>query len=246
MTAPTRSIASVAGPTEVSVIVPAYCEADNLPLLVPRISAALAATGLTGEILIVDDASPDATAEVCNRLAESFPLRLLVRHGERGLASAVLHGLRAAQGAILVVMDADLSHPPEAIPALVEAIHSGEADFAIGSRYVRGGKTDPAWGTWRRLNSRIATLLARPLTRARDPLAGFFALRRATFAAGGPFDPVGFKIGLELMVKCDCRRIAEVPITFHDRQRGASKLTWHRRIDYLRHLVRLYRYRCQR
>src|SRR5438270_2504382 len=137
-------------PPDVSVIVPTYCEAENLPLLVPRIVAACPAA----EILIVDDDSPDATAAVCAQLA----VRLLVRKGERGLAGAVLHGMRHALGDVFVVMDADLSHPPEAIPALVDAIRTG-ADFAIGSRYVRGGRTDAGWGTWRRLTSRVATLL---------------------------------------------------------------------------------------
>src|SRR5947209_774661 len=148
---------------DVSVIVPTYCEADNLPLLVPRIAAACPGA----EVLIVDDDSPDATAAVCAGL----PVHLLVRKGGRGLASPVLYGMRQARGDVFVVMDADLSHPPETIPALVDAIRSG-ADFAIGSRYVRGGRTDASW--WRRLTSRVATLLARPLTTARDPLAGFF------------------------------------------------------------------------
>ena len=217
---------------DVSVIVPTYCEAENLPLLVPRIAAACPAA----EILIVDDDSPDATAAVCAEL----PVRLLVRKGERGLASAVLYGMHHAQGDVRVVMDADLSHPPEAIPALVDAIRAG-ADFAIGSRYVRGGRTDADWSRWRRLMSRVATLLARPLTPARDPLAGYFAIPRGTFANGGPFDPVGFKIGLELMVKCDCRRVREVPITFRDRHKGVSKLTGREVVNYLRHLARLYR-----
>jgi dolichol-phosphate mannosyltransferase len=228
---------------DVSVIVPTLCEADNLPILVPRIAAALAAAGLSGEIIIVDDDSPDGTEAACNELAQRFPVRLLVRKGERGLAGAVLHGMRHAFGAVLVVMDADLSHPPEAIPALVDALGCGAADFAIGSRYIRGGRTDAGWGVFRRLMSRVATTLARPLARARDPLAGFFAIRRATVARCSPLDPVGFKIGLELMVKCGCRQIKEIPITFHDRHKGTSKLTVREQVNYLRHLARLYAYR---
>jgi dolichol-phosphate mannosyltransferase len=234
------AIVSVSPQCDVSVVVPTYCEADNLPLLVPRIAAALDAARLRGEILIIDDDSPDATPRVCEQLATVYPVRLLIRRGERGLSGAVLHGMHAAVGAVLVVMDADLSHPPEAIPALVDAVRSGRADFAIGSRYVRGGKTDASWGVLRRLNSKVAALLARPLTRAHDPLAGFFAIRQTTFAAGGPFDSVGFKIGLELMVRCDCRRIAEIPIVFHNRQLGFSKLNWREQVNYLRHLQRLY------
>jgi dolichol-phosphate mannosyltransferase len=230
-------------PLDVSVIVPTYREAENLPVLVPRITAALGAAGLHGEIVIVDDDSPDDTAACCKELALGYPLRLLVRHSERGLSGAVLHGMCHAAGSVLVVMDADLSHPPETIPALVAAVREGQADFAIGSRYVAGGSTVETWGLWRRLNSRVATVLATPLTRARDPLAGFFAIPRSQFAMCGPFDPVGFKIGLELIVKCRCRHIREVPITFRDRRRGASKLTIREQLNYLRHLLRLYRYR---
>lgn len=236
------AVSSIPG-CDVSVIVPTYCEADNLPVLVPRIAAALDGAGLRGEIVVVDDNSPDATAAVCKELAVRYPLRLLVRQGERGLAGAVLHGMQASRGAVLVVMDADLSHPPETIPLLVDAIQSGRADFAIGSRYVAGGRTEESWGFLRRINSRVATMLARPLTSARDPMAGFFALARSTFAACGPFDPVGFKIGLELMVKCSCWRIEEVPITFANRHKGASKLTWREQLNYLRHLARLYAFR---
>ncbi len=229
-------------PCDVSVIVPTYCEGDNLPNLIPRIAAALGQAGLRGEIVIVDDDSPDDTAPACKELALQHNIRLLVRKGERGLAGAVLAGMGQARGRTLVVMDADLSHPPAAIPDLVVALDAG-ADFAIGSRYVAGGATDASWGILRRLNSKVATLLARPLVAARDPLAGFFALRRDTFVNGDPVEPLGFKIGLELMVKCGCRHIKEIPITFCDRRHGSSKLTLRVQLHYLRHLLRLYAYR---
>lgn len=228
---------------DVSVIVPTYREAENLPHLVPRIHEALRNAGLSGEIVIVDDNSPDDTAAVCQRLAESHPLRLEVRLHERGLSTAVIHGLRLATGKILLVMDADLSHPPEKIPELISALGDPEVDFVIGSRYVPGASTDETWGLFRKLNSWVATLLARPLTAAKDPMAGFFALRRSTFESAAPLDPVGYKIGLELMVKCGCKRIKEVPITFNDRRFGASKLTLKEQLNYIKHLRRLYVYK---
>ena len=208
-----------------SVIVPTYCEAENLPTLVPRISDALKRAAICGEILIVDDDSPDDTKTVCAELAAEHPVRLIVRTTERGLSSAVIDGMRQAQGAVLVVIDADLSHPPEKIPDLVAAVQCGGADFAIGSRYVAGGGTDENWGLVRWANSKVATLLARPLTTARDPMAGFFALSRAKFQSAARLDPIGYKIGLELIVKCGCRRIMEVPIFFGNRLRGKSKLS---------------------
>ena len=228
---------------EVSVIVPTYCEADNLPTLIPRISDALNGAGMCGEILVVDDNSPDGTEQVCTGLSAEYPVRLIVRRAERGLSSAVIDGMRQAQGAVLVVVDADLSHPPEKIPELVRAVQCDGADFAIGSRYVAGGGTDEKWGLFRWLNSKVATLLARPLTTARDPMAGFFALSRSKFESATHLDPIGYKIGLELIVKCGCRRIAEVPIFFGNRFRGKSKLSVKEQLNYIRHLKRLYEYK---
>lgn len=235
------------GTPEISVIVPTYCEAENLSTLVPRVNSALQGTGIRGEILIVDDNSPDNTEQVCGELAAEYPLRLIVRKTERGLSSAVIEGMRQAQGAVLVVMDADLSHPPERIPEMVHAVRCGGADFAIGSRYVAGGGTEEGWGLFRWLNSKVATWLARPLTNARDPMAGFFALSRARFQSARHLDPVGYKIGLELIVKCGCRQITEVPILFARRFRGKSKLSIKEQVNYLRHLGRLYGYKlCSR
>src|SRR5262245_17626190 len=157
------------GIMHLSVVVPTYREAENLRLLVPAVARAVASTGRAGEILVVDDDSPDGTPEVCAELARRHPLRLLVRKNERGLATAVLHGLRQAQVGGLSVMDADLSHPPEKIPDLLAALAAG-AEFVIGSRYVPGAHTDETWGWFRRLNSTVATALARGFTSARDPM----------------------------------------------------------------------------
>lgn len=115
---------------EASIIVPTYCEAENLPTLIPCISSVLRQAGLQREILVVDDNGPDNTQHVCEQLAAKLPLRLIVRTSDRGLSSAVIEGMNQASGAILVVMDADLSHPSEKIPELVRAIQSDGADFA--------------------------------------------------------------------------------------------------------------------
>jgi dolichol-phosphate mannosyltransferase len=231
---------------QVSIIVPTYEEAENLGVLVPRVVEELERAGLDGEIIVVDDNSPDDTVRVCEELAKRFRLRLLVRENERGLSSAVLHGMKAAEGAILLVMDADLSHPPEKVPELVATLDDESVDFVIGSRYVPGGSTEEGWGFLRWLNSKIATWLARPLTKCSDPMAGFFALRRDRFAAAAKLDPIGYKIGLELIVKCGCREVREVPIAFHNRLHGESKLSLSEQINYLRHLRRLYEHKLGR
>ncbi len=243
----TKSDSDVAtAPTvlDLSVIIPTFREVENLPILIPRLTEALTAAGLNAEILVIDDDSQDGTEMLCKELALQYPVRLIIRTSERGLASAVVLGLKEARGEVLAVMDADLSHPPEKVPDLVRALRLGGADFVIGSRYILGGRTDEKWGWFRWLNSKVATLLARPLTLARDPMAGFFALSRASYQkAADRLDPIGYKIGLELIVKSGCRNIAEVPIEFCDRTKGTSKLNFRQQLDYLRHLARLYLFR---
>lgn len=227
--------------SSLTVVVPTYREAENLPFLIDRIAAVRSQHGLELELLIMDDDSRDGSAERVASRSEHW-VTLVTRTSERGLSAAVLDGLRRARGDVLVCMDADLSHPPEALPALLGKLDEG-ADFVIGSRYVEGGSTSDDWGFLRWLNSRVATLLARPLTAARDPMAGFFALRRGTFAEGRELNPVGYKIGLELIVKCGCERVVEVPIHFEDRLHGESKLTLRQQLLYLKHLRRLYTFK---
>ena len=117
----------------VSVIVPTYCEVDNLRELVLRLSATLHTAGMTYEVIIVDDNSQDGTDEVVQILElEGHPVRLITRMTERGLSTAVLHGFSAARGNLLVCMDADLSHPPEKVPEMIRRCTEDDADFVIG------------------------------------------------------------------------------------------------------------------
>ncbi|HEX2658515.1 MAG TPA: glycosyltransferase family 2 protein [Polyangia bacterium] len=237
---PTSDAARATAPARprVSVIVPTYKEAANLPLLIDRVARLREASGLEIELLIMDDDSRDGSVELVRARPEPW-VELVVRTTDRGLSAAVLDGLRRARGDVLIGMDADLSHPPEVIPDMLQKLDAG-ADFVVGSRYVKGGTTSDDWGVFRWLNSRVATLLARPLTALRDPMSGFFALRRATFEAGRAFNPIGYKIALEMIVKCGCERVVEVPIHFEDRRLGESKLTLKQQLLYLLHLRRLY------
>ena len=226
----------------VSIIVPTYKEAENIPVLAERVFAALRTAEIPGEMIIVDDDSRDGTEKAVRGLAERYPIRVITRTNERGLSSAVVRGFHEAKHDVLLCMDADLSHPPEALPAVIAPIAEDRADFCIGSRYAAGGRTKEDWGLLRRMNSWGATLLAKPLTRAKDPMAGFFCLRRAvlTRAEEAGLNPIGYKIALEIMIKARCRRITEVPIEFSDRLHGRSKLTFRQQLLYLRHLVSLY------
>ncbi len=221
-----------------TVVVPTYREAENIPHVVERLRILRDRQSLDLELLIMDDDSRDGSEEIVRSLGLPW-VQMIVRTGNRGLSQAVLDGLRRSARDVLVVMDADLSHPPEKIPEMLAALAEG-ADFVVGSRFVQGGSTDDEWGLLRWLNSRVATLLASPLTPLADPMSGFFALRRETFESGRDFNPVGYKIGLELIIKCRCRRAVEVPIHFSDRRFGKSKLSLREQLRYLQHIRRLY------
>ena len=230
---------------QVSVIIPTYREAENIPIVSRRIHETLVAAALTHEIIISDDDSPDGTAALCETLSTELPLRLLHRKSNRGLSPAVIDAIAIAEGETLIVMDADLSHPAEKIPDIVALLRSHEADFVVGSRYTHGGSLDDRWPLWRRLNSLIATLPARGLTPLADPMSGFFGLRRADMPPPETLSPIGYKIGLELCVKGGFPRdkIREIPITFSDRLHGESKMNLREQLNYLRHLRRLYHHR---
>lgn len=224
----------------VSIIIPTYREAENIPLVLDRIDRLRKAYNLTIEVLFMDDNSKDGSVEAV--AASGFEwAKIIERTGPRGLSQAVIDGFERAQYPVLVCMDCDLSHPVEVIPQMVLSLATGQ-QFALGSRYVSGGSTDDDWGIFRYLNSRIATLLARPLTKVRDPMSGFFALRREDFLQSSNLNPVGYKIALELIVKCHFDNVAEIPIHFTDRIHGQSKLSLKEQLKYIQHIRRLYLY----
>ena len=227
----------------ISIVVPTYKEVENLPHLTQAVSDAFAGREWDYEILFVDDDSRDGSEEVCAKLAETEPVRIEVRKGERGLATAVIHGIELSKGEIVVVMDADLSHPASAIPEMVERLQSGQSDFVLGSRYVEGGTIHDDWTLFRKLNSVVPSLLARPLCHLRDPMSGFFAIRRADMPDTGRLSPIGYKIALEIFVKGEFQHASEVPIHFSDRQYGESKLSLKEQLNFLRHVARLYGYK---
>lgn len=226
----------------VSVILPTYKEGKNLREVVSRIFQTFDDHGIKGECIIVDDDSGDGTESVCKELEGEFNLRLILRKEERGLSTAVIRGLREAAGDILVVMDADLSHPPEKIPEMVRLVEDG-SEFVLGSRYVEGGEIEEHWGFYRKLNSKVATLLAYFLTNLKDPMSGFFCIPRRTLEACKELSPIGYKIALEVIVKSGAKKVVEVPIFFSRRKHGESKMNIKEQLLYIRHLGRLYRFR---
>ena len=206
----------------ISVVIPTLNEFENIEPLLGRL---LQCRPMPDEILFVDDGSTDGTRERIRSFIASAPVRLIERAAPAfGLSGAVIAGARAAQGDLLVVMDADLSHPPEKLSELVTPILDGTADMVIGSRYVRGAST-PGWPVWRKVMSRIAAGIAYPLTGVHDSMCGFFAMRKTDLLKFTPA-ATGFKIAFEAIVHGGKQlRVVEIPIVFRDRTRGTSKMS---------------------
>jgi len=222
----------------VTILVPTYNERDNVAPLVRRIDGALA--GRNYQVVFVDDDSQDGTAQVAAALSPQYPVRVIVRRDKRGLASAIVDGIKETTGPIIGVMDADLQHPPETLPLLLDEIENG-ADIAIASRYIKGSAL-PGWALTRRIISRGASFLARMLLpfvrQVKDPLSGFFMFDRKVVAHAN-LRPTGYKILLEILTEGESTKLTEVPYTFEARSAGQSKLNVFQEIDYLKHVYSL-------
>jgi dolichol-phosphate mannosyltransferase len=227
----------------ISIVSPTYNESENIRLLIERISQAM--SNRKYEIIVVDDNSSDGTVDVAKELSNNYPVKILVRNGKFGLASAILTGFEHAKGSIIGVIDADLQHPPEYLLEFVKAIEQGGCDVAVGSRYTNGGAIE-GWSKKRLLTSKLAGLLAKPLIRGvKDPMSGFFFLKRSVIE-GVKLNPIGYKLGLEILVKGNYRKLKEIPYAFKQRKNGASKLNKIEILSYLRLLKCLYIYKIAR
>lgn len=233
--------ASSAPPAAVSIVVPTYNERGRLADLVAVVFDVFARHGLDGELVIVDDNSPDGTGALADDLARRYRVTVVHRPGKLGLGTAVIDGFRVASSGFVGVMDADLSHPPDLLPRMLDLLATDRADFVIASRYIPGGGTRN-WSAARLLMSRVACLLARPVTPVRDATSGFFLVRRE-LAEGVRIEAGGFKICLELLVRGRARRIVEVPYLFVGRTVGDSKMNLAEAAGYLRQLWALLRHR---
>ena len=225
---------------DLSIVVPTYNERGRLAELVAETFGVFARHGLDGELVVVDDNSPDGTGALADELSRRHRLTVVHRAGKLGLGTAVIEGFAHASSPVVGVMDADLSHPPALLPIMLDAIRSHGADFVIGSRYVPGGGT-MNWEFSRRLMSRGACILARPLTPVRDPSSGFFLIKREV-ARDVRISAGGFKICLELLVRGRATAVAEVPYVFVGRTVGESKMNHREAIGYLRQLYDLILY----
>jgi dolichol-phosphate mannosyltransferase len=223
-----------------SIVIPTYNEAGGIERLLRALDGIFQVNGLDGEIVVVDDNSPDGTGAIVDRIAQTLPVRCLHRPGKMGLSSGVIDGWKVArkESVALGAMDADFSHDIDALPKMVEALESGRYGLAVGSRYVAGGGI-ANWPKRRIVTSRVACWLARPLTKVKDVTSGYFLVRREALD-GVTLDPIGFKIGLEVIVKGKYGNVLEVPYVFKDRVVGESKLNQKEILNYLKQLRKLY------
>ena len=227
--------------TRLSVVSPTYNEVDNVERLVRELSRVL--QGIPYEILIVDDNSPDLTWQRAEELARVDPrVRVLRRMQNPGLGKSVIDGFSAAQGDAVACIDSDLQHDPSVLPEMLRQLEQG-ADLVCGCRYMPGGGTSD-WDWLRRVESLLATKVAQWVLRVRlrDPMSGYFVLRRQDFLRiRGSLNGEGFKILLEIVARLKPATVGEVPYTFRARTAGQSKLTGKVVVAFLRQLWRLSR-----
>ena len=225
---------------QLSIVVPTYNERTRIAELVEAVFSVFATHRLDGELVIVDDNSPDGTGAIVDGLCAPHSGRLQVVHrsGKLGLGTAVIAGFLASRAPVVGVMDADFSHPPDVLPTLYRVLQELRVDAVVGSRYIAGGRVEN-WPFLRQLASKLACVMAWPLTPVRDATSGFFLIRRdvvdgVRIAAGG------FKICLELLMRSPVRSVAEVPYVFTDRTIGESKMSVREAMGYVTQLRQLY------
>ena len=225
-----------------SIVLPTYNERENLPSITDEIASLLKRI-VKYEIIIVDDNSPDGTGRIADELSKNNGnVKVVYRPGKMGLSSALIDGIKVANGDIVVVLDSDLQHPPKLLHTLLDEIANG-GDLVIASRYVNGGCIN-RWTKWRKIVSKCATLFVHVslpnIKGVKDPLSGYFVFRRS-FVDGMRLRGMGCKLLLEILAKGKWKRIVEVPYMFESRQRGKSKLKFKDYADFVKLILYLAR-----
>jgi dolichol-phosphate mannosyltransferase len=221
--------------TDLSVVVPTFNERDNVAKLYRKLEATL--TGIAWEVIFVDDNSPDKTWEVVRDLAQhDSRVRCVRRIGRRGLSGACIEGILASSAPFAAVMDADLQHDETQLPKMLSLLQSGQAELAVGSRYVEGGSAE-SFDSKRAGFSTFATSIAKRVlgVAIADPMSGFFMIRRDKFEQLAPrLSTQGFKILLDVVATAHGElKTVEVPFTFGSRLHGESKLDSMVALDFL-------------
>jgi len=210
---------------DISIIIPTLNEKENINELVKRIIESL--NDIKYEIIFVDDGSKDGTIEEIEKLKRKYKNIKIVERGYRkGLSSAFIDGIKYSDGKYLVLMDADLQHPPELLRKMYEKALEG-CDLVIASRYIKGGKIEN-WNIIRELiskTSKIISYILLPETlKVRDPLSGYFLIKKELLDNFNVSNPFSYKVLLDILVKVNYNKLIEIPYTFKEREHGKSKL----------------------
>ena len=232
---------------DLSIILPTYNESENIIKILKTIPNYLP-QNMMSEVVVVDDNSPDGTAQLAQKYANNisninYVVNVVIRKQKSGLSSAILNGINSSFGKIILVMDSDFSHPPENIIKMVDILNNSNSDLVIASRYMQGGKIID-WSIRRKLMSKIATIMAKNSLKIKltDPMSGFFVFKKQIIS-NLKFDAIGYKLLLEILVKTKNLVISEFPYTFTNRKLGSSKLTFAIIIDYVKTIWKLYLYK---
>ncbi|MFH1441849.1 MAG: polyprenol monophosphomannose synthase [Candidatus Omnitrophota bacterium] len=227
-----------------SLIIPTYNEAKNIKDLCFLLIEILKKENIVFEIIIVDDNSPDGTWQIAENLSKQYQyIKVIRRIHKKGLATAVVTGWKKSSGGILGVIDGDLQHPPELLPSMLKKIITeSDLDIVIASRNVKGGSTEK-WSLTRRIISKMGTIISTLLLSdiikdIKDPMSGYFILRRRIIE-GKNLTPLGYKILLEVLAKCACDKIIEIPYCFNERTNKASKAGLKQYLISLFHIFKL-------
>lgn len=218
----------------ITIIIPTFNEVQNIQTLIYKILNIFTNSGINGRILVVDDLSEDGTIDVLEKISKTNTnVKYIVRKKDPGLSQSVVEGFENVFTPYILVMDADLSHPPSIIPVFYDKLIDNQCDIVIGSRYIKNGSIEN-WPIERKIISYGGTFLGRILVPSvRDPVSGFFAFNRDVIA-NVKLKPRGYKILLEVLGKGNWETVIEIPFTFKDRELGKSKLKIMIIIDYLR------------
>lgn len=224
----------------VSIVVPTYNERDNIQELFSRLDAAFGDNDHDVEVVVVDDQSPDGTADLARSVGKRVDLdvRVIVRTADPDLSRSVVRGFREATGDIIVVMDADLQHPPEVVPELASKV-APHRPIVVGTRYAEGGRIEE-WPLFRRIVSYGALILAKilipPARGVSDPISGFFAVQADSLNPDA-LSPAGYKILLELLLTIHPEEVTEVGFLFASRAHGKTSLSSEQYVRFVRHLL---------
>lgn len=204
----------------VSLIIPTYNEAKNIPFLIEEIFNIVDKSKINLEFIIVDDNSPDGTGKIAENMVDKYPIKVINRSGKLGLGTAVMDGFKLSDREYVGAMDGDMSHNPDILNQMITSLVDN--DIVMGSRFKEGSKVEK-WGLHRRMISGTGVFMARILTGVKDPLSGYFFMKKDVIN-GVNLKTKGYKILLEILVKGKYKKVKEFPYTFRMRKYSMSKL----------------------